>query len=959
MTGHALSRRLSKIGTLRCLIIMYALFVLIQMVVNGYCKHLETYEDEWIYYGIAQSLAKGMGFPAIYGDPYTSHTRYLYSLLIAPGLLVSSRLLQFRLIAMLNALMIGSGVFPTYLLGKRVLKEDKLALVAGLIYLVLPDMEFTATFMTENLWLPVSLWTIWFFYRLVDEENVPRKSRIVNIVLLFVFAAALVNIKGAGIPIVIALGVYFAVFRVLQFVRGRRGGGKKTKRLMWGILIGVLFAVALVLLNQYQSTSDQITSIISRVVALLTAEPSKYAWCYIYTWATEILAVGIFPIILPLISLRKLNVPARRLLVLTLVLAFIANVGVTYTSLRTTEIAQMADFRLHQRYVAYLWILYVIPFLYALSHKIRLSLMPTVLCIVATFAFCIAFQGAIIGSAMDTSLLYWARDWMLHRKLWVGLVVLFVGGGLLLLRVGHKKVFCLCFFGVMIAVVAYDHYAMHGLIQITYEYDYSGIEQTEEFIRENPGDTFLVVTLPNKVDYNDVEVHYNAKVADTFLVYPNTIFASGKRLEGIQTDQGIDLAEVGMDDTGISIIGPRKIESVDYVVLTTEMSIDESGCEKVLEDGSFGIYRLSDRSKIPHMQSFNNWYLPGTTMLQPEVGFASNYYEGDNMVFVSGEKPDYVLRGPGASLKPGRYTVTVHYTYEGDAAGKIGTMDLVGSILDSSKLSQDVYADQTAVTITFDVKKQCDAFEVRLKANVPGVRIDSIGVEMLALVCADEDEDVVYQYVNSDRLIVREERYSSTGEKVEGPKGYFAIEYSYLYGNRVSDTCFDTSGQHVMNTDGYAMVRREYNAARQVTRQEYFDVAGEQVERPEGFYVVEYAYDEKGRVSREEFFGINGEPVIRAEGYHAVEYAYDEKDRYSRLDYYGTDGEPLVRPEGYHAVECAYDEEDRYSRLDYYDKDGGPADLGGYSSVEYDYDADGTLVHTTYFNAKNESVDID
>lgn len=953
-----ISGLIDRVGALRLLLILYALFVVSQMLVNGYCKHLETYDDEWIYYGMAQSLAKGMGFPAIYGDAFTNHTRYLYSLLIAPGLLVSSRLLQFRLIAMLNALMIGSGAFPIYLLAKRVLKEDRLALLAGLIYLVLPDMEFTATFMTENLWLPVALWTIWLFYRLVIDGQMPDRRRIITTILLFVFAAALVNIKGAGITIVIALAIYFVLFRAFQFVQDRRGDEKKTRKLVWGILVAVLLALAFALVNQYQDISKRITGVVSTISTHAATEPARYAWCYVYTWATEILALGVFPVILPSLSFRRLSPSARRLFVLILLLTFVANIGVANTSLSTTEVAHMTDFRLHQRYVAYLWALYTIPFLDAICHESRSHLVLSGLCVAATLAFCVAFRGAIIGSTVDTSLLYWATNWMTHRKLWVALVVLFVGVGLLLLWLGYKRAFRLLFFGVMLVVVVYDHRAMHDLIKVVYGFEYTGIEDTERFIKDNPTSTFLVVTLPNKVDYNDVEVHYNAKVADTFLVYPNSIFASGKKVEGIQTDQGIDLSEVGMDDTGISIIGPRKIESVDYVVLTNEMSIDESMCEKVAEDGYFSIYRLDDNTKIPYMQNFNNWYLPGKTTLQPEAGFSSNYYEGDDMVFVSGKNPAYVLYGPGISLQPGRYAVTVNYSYEGNVEGKIGSMGLVGSTLDTAKYQADVYANRDSVSISFDLLDQCDAFEVRLFADVAGIKVEAIDVEMLALKQVEVSGYVVHQFRNASNTLVRDEYYTLSGERVINANGYYAVDYCYVYGNMAAVAFFDVKDRPIVTTDGWAVLRYTYNEWRQAIRQERFGTAGEPVS-PGGCQMVEYERDERGNAIECRYFDVQGNRVVLPTGAAMVHGAYNASRQLVRQEFYNIEYEPTMHKNGFFAVEYTYDEAGNATEERYYGLDGEPVIATyGYAILRNEFDMSGHIIRKAYYGTKNEPITV-
>ena len=997
MTGKALSAQskrskiaeyVDRIGAFRCLLILYALFVVIQTLLNGYCKHIETYDDEWVYYGIAESLVKGMGFPAIYGEKYTLFNRYIYPLLIAPGMMAANRLLQFRLITMLNAIMIGNGIFPVYLLAKRVLGKSRYALLAATIYLLQPDMEFTATFMTENIWLPVSLWTIFLFYQFISEAHASLKKRIITAILFFVSAAVLVSIKSSGIAIVIALGIYYISFKAYDFIKNRK---KREKTVIWlasGMLLCLAFLTLFAVVNYYGGIVDLISAKSELISANFELDPKRFIWCYVFTLATEIMAVGVFPVILPLLSFRCLSTPVKRLLAMTLVLTFVSNVGVAQFSLSTTEAFHMPDFRLHQRYVIYLWVLFLISFLYVIDKNMQISLLKAGISAVVTFLFCLVFKGAVIASSVDMSLLLWAVNWMNHRWVWILAMTLFVCCGILLLRLPRSTYFSCFYVGIMSLVFVYDHYAMHKLIENPYRFEYSDIEEVERFVRDNSKDTFLVVTLPNTIYMNDV--HLNAKIADTFLVYPNTIFASGNKVTGIQSDHGIDLMDVEAEDLGISIIGPRSLKKVDYIVLTNEMTIDPAMCEQVVENDYFSIYQLKDQTKIPYMEKKNNWFLPGKTSILPEAGFFSNFYKEDQMEYVSGEQSDYVLYGPYVSLSPGRYTITLNYSYKGEARGIIGTADICGSELESAKYQKVIHADQNKVTLSFDLVEQCNDFEVRLLSKVGGIQVDSVDIDMLGLTVTETAGYKLLQFWNSNHMILREEYYSPDGEKINNNNGYHAVDHFYHYGDKIKSSYYDKDGNLVVTTSGYAIIRCDYNDRRQLIREAYYGIDDKpmslrgyqaiEYERDENGYPIELRYyddqgdrvalstkqamirrenNEAGQIVRESYYDVDYDPVMRTDGYNSVEYSYDKTGNQIECRYYDLDGELISTTSGYSIIRRKYNEARQMIREEYYDdKNELTTRSEGYSAVEYRYDEDGNITEYRYLDSEGDLTQI-
>ena len=266
---------------------------------------------------------------------------------------------------------------------------------------------------------------------------------------------------------------------------------------------------------------------------------------------------------------------------------------------------------------------------------------------------------------------------------------------------------------------------MHKTIHGAYYFSYKEIEEVEAFIKKNTDENFLVVTIPTTPDYNNV--HFNAKVADTYLLYPNSFFAADKKINSIQNGNGIDLA-----DSEIRLIERTDLRQVDYVVLTNEMIIDEEKCKPVIENRYFTVYQMNDPTKIPYMQR-PEWGKEGSFEFKPKNGFASQYEKNGRPTFMSDETPAYVLYGPYATLPPGDYSITLSYSYSGTKEGRIGLMDLMGSTFMAGEYEAEAFSDQESVSISFGLNSECTSFEARLYAEVPGIQVESITVDYEAM----------------------------------------------------------------------------------------------------------------------------------------------------------------------------------------------------------------------------------
>lgn len=127
--------------------------------------------DESLYTNLARSiLYEGR---AAYRAQPVEYPYLLYPLLLVPVYFLQSLLGGdvYRWVQVFNALLITSSVFPVWLLAKDCARDEKKALTAAVFTVLMPDMLMCAYEMTEALVWPLSLWTVWFGWKLVSGKN--------------------------------------------------------------------------------------------------------------------------------------------------------------------------------------------------------------------------------------------------------------------------------------------------------------------------------------------------------------------------------------------------------------------------------------------------------------------------------------------------------------------------------------------------------------------------------------------------------------------------------------------------------------------------------------------------------------------------------------------------------------------------------------------------------------------
>lgn len=310
-------------------LILLAVSTTLRILVSIFPKSAVIYNDELFSLELAQNIWL-RGSISVYAAQ-VHYTKLLYPLLISPFYAVTDGLLRSRLISGFNALLISSSLIPGYLLARKLL-HNNLHIALSLIILALsPNLLFSVTFMSENLFCPLLLWAFLAVYCLIEKENfTPLRA-----ILLGLLGFLLFFVRESGAAFFIALAA------LLLFVHSFAAFGYS--------LAGFLVPALLLRFTVFHGFGFA-NSWASAISSLSNASHLMYLF-----YATGIILLFFllsafwFPVALPILRRKQLSKPSRYFLFLCLIYTLILAVGVAW-GISLKENFRSLTLRIHLRY---------------------------------------------------------------------------------------------------------------------------------------------------------------------------------------------------------------------------------------------------------------------------------------------------------------------------------------------------------------------------------------------------------------------------------------------------------------------------------------------------------------------------------------------------------------------------------------------------------------------------------
>lgn len=374
-------------------------------------KSIDVMPDELRYLGLARSLFDGNGL-VLHGET-VSFQKILYPLSLFPALLFADGQEQVRAIGILNSLYACSTVFPVALIARKLFRSP-LPIAASLVLaMLLPDLMYSMTFMSESLFLPLALWLCYACWRCFEATGAREYG-------LACASGALCYLVYLCKEVAWMFLIAFLAFYLLACVR---------KRIAWqhAIMSGGLFLIGFLapfvimkltlfagMMNSYSQFSFDI---------LLSPYTVLFGLYALATDATYfVVGFGVFPVLFILSIYRYLPRSERNLAFFCLSSLLIGLACVVFTISMREDVGHVA-LRQHLRYVIPLYLPLLMLFIQQVSRfdpaKLLRNPQRLSFAVALTLAFCVlvaAFFGeANLRQGFDNSQFHFMR-WLLEQS---------------------------------------------------------------------------------------------------------------------------------------------------------------------------------------------------------------------------------------------------------------------------------------------------------------------------------------------------------------------------------------------------------------------------------------------------------------------------------------------------------------------------------------------------------------
>ncbi len=213
-----LARKLQGADRLLLLaVVLFAVSTVVRTILADFPKAADVMPDEMRYLDLARSLLTD-GTLTIRGVQ-TTFQKILYPIALMPAMLFHDPLAQVKAMGFLNALYASSAVFPAYVLARRIAPGLWPGVACLAIAVLLPDLCYSMTFMSESLYLPLSLWLLVLLWDALEKQG---RRGIVLAVVGGVLCYVAYLCKEVALAYVIVVALMFAVRAVRRALEVRK-----------------------------------------------------------------------------------------------------------------------------------------------------------------------------------------------------------------------------------------------------------------------------------------------------------------------------------------------------------------------------------------------------------------------------------------------------------------------------------------------------------------------------------------------------------------------------------------------------------------------------------------------------------------------------------------------------------------------------------------------------------------
>ncbi len=192
------------------LIIVFLILIVIKVILSSFILTPTQFADEYFYQRMAQSFFNQGQF-LIDESPSTAYLP-LYPITISPAFVFNDMQNIYFFMKVINCILSSTILFAGFLLAKEFMTRKKAFLVSIVLSLVPPIFGFFPFLMSENLFYPLFLFTIYFMYK----SFVEKEKRWLILTGLFIGLCSLTKITG------LILVFIFAIILTIKLIKEKK-----------------------------------------------------------------------------------------------------------------------------------------------------------------------------------------------------------------------------------------------------------------------------------------------------------------------------------------------------------------------------------------------------------------------------------------------------------------------------------------------------------------------------------------------------------------------------------------------------------------------------------------------------------------------------------------------------------------------------------------------------------------
>ena len=659
LTEHRISVSLQKVNwEFIAVFLLFAISVAVRFKIADFIKIPFVQADEFRYYLLAKSFSQGLGM-SINGFS-TFYQKIFYSLFITPAFWCENIILTLTSIAFINSVLVSSGIFPLYLLTKKILSEKKYIYFILLIYIFFSDLSYSMGFMSEVVFLPLGLWLLFIFYN-IFSYNINNKKEYFLCLIAGILTYILYLTKEISLVFIFAYAG-FIIFEVIKI--------KKIK-------------------------STKFLGFIIYLLSFILLKPGRFGfmiYSFFYYIGMTILSLLFFPVILPILNFKKHDLKDRKFL-LFLFFILILSAGVVAYTISVREDFGNTFIRFHARYITYLYLPFIIYFFKCFEYKDTIFFklnFENIISLIFSINSIIMINTLFLGAYVDNTILYYLAHLfhkynlnLLNFKIFLGIFIIIY----LFILLKRFKFAITLFFLFILIIMFYNNSYYYNL-----DYKFTNISEKKidsiyeiiNFISLNKDKKFLYINndlhnINEKIFYS-----YNYNLNVNFL-YDYSCYNSKQKT--FEYDY--------------------KNDSFDYLIISNnnelkEMLFPKDDYQKIpLNNKLYRILKLKDRKLIGLIDKLE------VSILQLEngrLGFRDAELQNVNVNI----HPTGFIYEPYIKLKKGKYEI------EFVLKNNIKTELTITSDCSKNKIKQ-ITTNRNIEKISFELDKDAENVEFLVK----------------------------------------------------------------------------------------------------------------------------------------------------------------------------------------------------------------------------------------------------